>query len=117
MFAVWTTYGLRDCTDGSSNTIAFAESLTGQDNAGFGYGTQQNTACGNQYRGNVGTTAANPGTGGQGADDPQGYYGTSCQFLYASANAAAVIQGLQACAAGWNIGEWDVFVDARFLLG
>ena len=44
MFAVWTAYGLRDCTDGSSNTIAFAESLTGQDNAGFGYGNQQNTA-------------------------------------------------------------------------
>jgi prepilin-type N-terminal cleavage/methylation domain-containing protein/prepilin-type processing-associated H-X9-DG protein len=102
MFAVWTSYGLRDCTDGSSNTIAFAESLTGQDAAGFGYGTQQNTASGSQYRGNVGTTAADPGTGGQGADDPQLFYGKACQFLYASANSAAVIQGLQNCAKGWS---------------
>jgi prepilin-type N-terminal cleavage/methylation domain-containing protein/prepilin-type processing-associated H-X9-DG protein len=102
MFAVWTCYGLRDCTDGSSNTIAFAEGLTGQDNAGFGYGTQQNTASGTAYRGNVVTSANNPGTGGQGSDDPLGYYGTSCQFLYASANAAAVLAGLQSCAAAWN---------------
>jgi prepilin-type N-terminal cleavage/methylation domain-containing protein/prepilin-type processing-associated H-X9-DG protein len=102
MFAVWTCYGLRDCTDGSSNTIAFAESLTGQDNAGFGLGTQQNTAGGNQYRGNFIDNASDPGTGGQGADDPQGYYGKACQFLYASANASAVLQGLQNCATAWN---------------
>jgi prepilin-type N-terminal cleavage/methylation domain-containing protein/prepilin-type processing-associated H-X9-DG protein len=102
MFAVWTCFGLRDCTDGSSNTIAFAEGLTGQDNAGFGYGSQQNTAGGTAYRGNVVTSANNPGTGGQGSDDPLGYYGTSCQFLYASANAAAVLAGLQSCAAAWN---------------
>jgi prepilin-type N-terminal cleavage/methylation domain-containing protein/prepilin-type processing-associated H-X9-DG protein len=102
MFAAFTSYGLRDCTDGSSNTIAFAESLTGQDNAGFGYGSQQNTASGTNYRGNVGTTATDPGTGGQGADDPSGYYGKAAQFLYASANSVAVLQGLQACAAGWN---------------
>jgi len=29
MFTYWNCYGLRDCTDGSSNTIAFAESLVG----------------------------------------------------------------------------------------
>jgi prepilin-type N-terminal cleavage/methylation domain-containing protein/prepilin-type processing-associated H-X9-DG protein len=102
MFAVWTCYGLRDCTDGSSNTIAFAESLTGQDNAGFGLGSQQNTSGGTQYRGNMTTTATDPGTGGQGADDPSGWYGKAAQFLYASANTAAVIQGLQNCAQGWN---------------
>ena len=33
MFAVFTSYGIRDCTDGTSNTIAFAEALTGRDNA------------------------------------------------------------------------------------
>src|SRR5262249_45942001 len=105
MFAVWTCYGIRDCTDGSSHTIAVAEALTGQDAAGFGYGSQQNTAAGTgAYRGNMITDAANPGTGGQGGDDPAGYYATSAQFLYASANAAAVLQGLQACAQKWNSG-------------
>jgi prepilin-type N-terminal cleavage/methylation domain-containing protein/prepilin-type processing-associated H-X9-DG protein len=103
MFAVWTCYGIRDCTDGTSNTIAFAESLTGQDLAGFGYGTQQNQGVGGtQYRGNVVTNAANQGTGGQGSDDPNGYYGTNAQFLMASSNYAAVIQGLQACATAWT---------------
>jgi prepilin-type processing-associated H-X9-DG protein len=41
MFARWNCYGLQDCTDGSSNTIAFAESLVGQ------------TGAGNRYRGNM----------------------------------------------------------------
>jgi prepilin-type N-terminal cleavage/methylation domain-containing protein/prepilin-type processing-associated H-X9-DG protein len=41
MFARWTCYGLQDCPDGSSNTIAFAESLVGQ------------TGVGNRYRGNM----------------------------------------------------------------
>ena len=84
-------YGIRDCTDGSSNTIAFAESLTGQDGAGFGLGSQQNTAGGTPIPGQRDNDGRQSGHGGQGADDPQGYYGTSAQFLYASANAAAVI--------------------------
>ena len=29
MFTYWNCYGIRDCTDGTSNTIAFAESLVG----------------------------------------------------------------------------------------
>ena len=103
MFAVWNSYGIRDCTDGTSNTIAFAESLTGQDLGGFGYGGQQNTgAGGTQYRGNVITNAPNPGTGGQGSDDPNGYYGSNAQFLLASANYNAVIQALQVCATAWT---------------
>jgi prepilin-type N-terminal cleavage/methylation domain-containing protein/prepilin-type processing-associated H-X9-DG protein len=97
MFAVWTSYGIRDCTDGTSNTIAFAEALTGSDNA-----VSTNTSQGNAYRGDVVENANNPGTGGQGSDDPQGYYGTAAQFLYASANAPAVIAGLQACATAWS---------------
>jgi prepilin-type N-terminal cleavage/methylation domain-containing protein/prepilin-type processing-associated H-X9-DG protein len=32
LFVYWNCYGIRDCTDGTSNTIAFAESLVG-DNA------------------------------------------------------------------------------------
>ena len=38
MFAVWASYGVRDCTDGTSNTIAFAESLTGRANSAAGTG-------------------------------------------------------------------------------
>ena len=32
MFTYWGCYGLRDITDGSSNTVAFAESLVGDPN-------------------------------------------------------------------------------------
>jgi prepilin-type N-terminal cleavage/methylation domain-containing protein/prepilin-type processing-associated H-X9-DG protein len=32
MFAYWISYGLRDATDGSSNTVAFSESLVGDPN-------------------------------------------------------------------------------------
>jgi prepilin-type processing-associated H-X9-DG protein len=93
MFAAFTCYGIRDCTDGTSNTIAFAEALTGRAVANTG-----NTSQGDAYRGDVLENANSPGTGGQGADDPSGYYGTSAQFLSAAANTAAVLAGLQACA-------------------
>ena len=103
MFAVWTSFGIRDCTDGSSNTIAFAEALTGDDLAGFGYGTQQNTAAaGTPYRGNLVVNATDPGTGGQGADDPVPWYGKNAQFLNAAANSTAVLQALQICATAWK---------------
>ena len=29
MFTYWNCYGIRDCIDGTSNTIAFSESLVG----------------------------------------------------------------------------------------
>ena len=50
MFAVWKSYGVSDCTDGTSNTIAFAEALAGSNNSGFGYGGQINAASGTAYR-------------------------------------------------------------------
>jgi prepilin-type N-terminal cleavage/methylation domain-containing protein/prepilin-type processing-associated H-X9-DG protein len=93
MFAVFTSYGIRDCTDGTSNTIAFAEALTGRALANSG-----NTSQGDAYRGDLIENASDPGTGGQGADDPKGYYGKAAQFLTASSNPAAVLAGLQACA-------------------
>jgi prepilin-type N-terminal cleavage/methylation domain-containing protein/prepilin-type processing-associated H-X9-DG protein len=99
MFAVWTCYGIRDCTDGTSNTIAFAEALTGLANSNPG---TSNNAQGDAYRGNVVENAKNPGTGGQGSDDPVPYYGTNAQFFMASSNSAAVIAGLQACATAWS---------------
>jgi len=32
MFTYWLPFGIRDCTDGTSNTIAYSESLTGDNN-------------------------------------------------------------------------------------
>ncbi len=99
MFAVWTAYGIRDCTDGTSNTIAFAEALCGEANSALG---SSNHAQGDAYRGDVIENANSPGGGGQGSDDPSGYYGTSTQYLMASSNAAAVLAGLSACAQAWS---------------
>ncbi|MHC5538558.1 DUF1559 family PulG-like putative transporter [Singulisphaera rosea] len=93
MFAVFTAYGIRDVTDGTSNTIAFAEALTGRATQNSG-----NTSQGDAYRGDVIENATDPGTGGQGSDDPSGFYGQAAQFLYASSNQAAVLSALQGCA-------------------
>jgi len=41
LFMQWRTCGVLDCADGSSNTVAFAEALTG-DGAGAGYGGVNN---------------------------------------------------------------------------
>jgi prepilin-type N-terminal cleavage/methylation domain-containing protein/prepilin-type processing-associated H-X9-DG protein len=77
MFTYWQAYGLRDCTDGASNTIAYAESLTGKPNVG------------NAYRGNS----------TQGVNDP------GAQLFNASTNQAIVVQALQACAAAFKAGQ------------
>jgi prepilin-type N-terminal cleavage/methylation domain-containing protein/prepilin-type processing-associated H-X9-DG protein len=37
MFVYWNCYGIRDCVDGTSNTIAFAESLVGDNSNVVGY--------------------------------------------------------------------------------
>ena len=97
MFAVWTAYGMRDCTDGTSNTIAFAEALTGRDNAGLGQSRPRATPTGRRGRERQQPRRRRPGS-----DDPQGYYGTAAQYLYASANSAAVLAALQACATAWT---------------
>jgi prepilin-type N-terminal cleavage/methylation domain-containing protein/prepilin-type processing-associated H-X9-DG protein len=52
MFAYWVAFGIRDCTDGTSNTIAYAESLTGTNTNDF---TRLNNTNNNSV---VGVTAA-----------------------------------------------------------
>ena len=66
MFAVFTAYGIRDCTDGTSNTIAFAEALTGRDVA-----NAFNVAQGDAYRGDVVENASDPGPAARGRTTPR----------------------------------------------
>ena len=43
LFAYWVCFGIQDCTDGTSNTIAYAESLVGDSgNNSAAYGTHNN---------------------------------------------------------------------------
>ena len=35
LFTFWRSYGLRDCVDGSSNTIAFSEALVGDNSTNY----------------------------------------------------------------------------------
>jgi prepilin-type N-terminal cleavage/methylation domain-containing protein/prepilin-type processing-associated H-X9-DG protein len=52
MFAYETTYGIQNVTDGTSNTIAFAESLTGQGEGSYSPGTRGDST------GNIGSNQA-----------------------------------------------------------
>jgi prepilin-type N-terminal cleavage/methylation domain-containing protein/prepilin-type processing-associated H-X9-DG protein len=77
LFTFGIAYGLRDCTDGSSNTVAYGEWLVG-DGRGFYY---SNANPASQYRGN----------------GIIGIAGTSPSYQSAFQNPAAVLAGLQAC--------------------
>jgi prepilin-type processing-associated H-X9-DG protein len=82
LFATWLVYGIRDVTDGTSSTVAFAEALVG-DNRGNSRGGASTPSL---YRGN--------GVLGAGGNDI---------YLYnATTNLPAVTSGLQACAAAFN---------------
>jgi prepilin-type N-terminal cleavage/methylation domain-containing protein len=76
MFTYWLSYGLRHCTDGTSNTIAFSEGLVGTGDT-----------ASNNYRGNslVNDGGANAG-----------------QLYDARANATALQNGLNACNTNWS---------------
>jgi prepilin-type N-terminal cleavage/methylation domain-containing protein/prepilin-type processing-associated H-X9-DG protein len=82
LFWYYRSYGLRDATDGSSNTVAFSEGLVGGPQATSGY---------------RGTAVLATGV-------------TSAQFLDAWQSPAAVLAGLQTCTqafkSGSNLNQW-----------
>jgi prepilin-type N-terminal cleavage/methylation domain-containing protein len=54
IFTIWKSYGIQNVTDGTSNTLAFAEALTGNYAGGTGYGQRYTAYSGSvQYRGNI----------------------------------------------------------------
>jgi prepilin-type N-terminal cleavage/methylation domain-containing protein/prepilin-type processing-associated H-X9-DG protein len=80
LFAYTVSYGIRDCTDGSSNTIAFAEGLVGA--------PSQIAVKGNGVEGSGGQ----PQWGSQGSID-------------AYSNVAQVMSNLQGCDKAWQSGS------------
>jgi prepilin-type N-terminal cleavage/methylation domain-containing protein/prepilin-type processing-associated H-X9-DG protein len=103
VFAFNTTYGLRDITDGSSNTIAYAEKLTGTPG--------QNTGAGLLYRGN-GVNGAGP----------------SQSVFDATQNPVQIATDLATCQTAWlaltlgsgnlidNEGQWWLVGDTSYSL-
>jgi prepilin-type processing-associated H-X9-DG protein len=89
MFAIMMPYGLSDCTDGSSNTVAFAEALVGdgRGNGRIGGGGSNPS----RYRGNV----VMPASG-----EP-----ANARTFDAKTQQAAVMAGLQACATSFVPGN------------
>jgi prepilin-type processing-associated H-X9-DG protein len=58
LFAIGVTYGVQHCTDGSSNTVAYSETLTGDGKASSVWGPS--TSPPSRYRGNM-IYGASPG--------------------------------------------------------
>jgi prepilin-type N-terminal cleavage/methylation domain-containing protein/prepilin-type processing-associated H-X9-DG protein len=75
LFTFWRSYGIRDCVDGTSNTVAFSEGLVGDGS------TNWTRAAG------IAQLKTLPATS---------------QIMDASANWTAVQAGLQACLVSWN---------------
>ncbi len=86
MFTQWASYGLSDASDGSSNTIAYAEALVGD---GKGNGFIGNITPPSKYRGNFIMSPPGPSNG-------------SNNLFDAFQNPDLIIQDLQACATGFQ---------------
>jgi prepilin-type N-terminal cleavage/methylation domain-containing protein/prepilin-type processing-associated H-X9-DG protein len=98
LFAQWTVYGIRDATDGTSNTIAFSEALTGN-GQGSAYGGSMSNPSPSTYRGNF---IMSP---------PSGGLTTSLYDAYS--NVAGVLADLQSCAAGFQLAAAGTIADHR----
>jgi prepilin-type N-terminal cleavage/methylation domain-containing protein/prepilin-type processing-associated H-X9-DG protein len=86
LFTQWASYGISDCTDGTSNTIAYSEALVG-DGKGNGYIGNNNPPS--KYRGNFIMSPPGPSNGSNNLYD-------------AFQNAQLILGDLQACAAGFQ---------------
>ena len=97
MFAVWVSYGIRNCLDGTSNTLLYSEALVGN-----GQGNEtlnpypasrswNKSISGSRYRGN-GVTIASAGTVPPYQVD---------DFTSSAANMQGIIAALNACAVEW----------------
>jgi len=78
VFTLFQAYGISDVTDGTANTVAFSESLTGREGVG------------NAYRGNSTRGVSDPGVGG---------------LLDVSSNPALTMQALQACSQAFQANQ------------
>ncbi|AGA27870.1 DUF1559 domain-containing protein [Singulisphaera acidiphila] len=87
LFSYMFSYGIRDCTDGSSNTVAFAESIVGA--------PQQRATRGNGIVGSGGT----PQWGGKSVD------------VYM--DVPQVMSNLDGCASAWKTGTATNIVNTR----
>ena len=85
MFTKYTSYGVRDATDGTSNTVAFSEGLTGG-------ATNDNSRRNIRRNGVTGVSLAATSS-------------TNPQAFDASANITNVMQGLQTCTVAWQSGS------------
>jgi prepilin-type N-terminal cleavage/methylation domain-containing protein/prepilin-type processing-associated H-X9-DG protein len=85
LFAIWTSYGIADCVDGTSNTVAYSEALTG------------NGMYNTLYKGN----------------GLEGVGGANNWTFDASANPTAVLQQLQACSLKFNTNNLNLITPRR----
>jgi prepilin-type N-terminal cleavage/methylation domain-containing protein/prepilin-type processing-associated H-X9-DG protein len=86
LFTQWASYGIADCSDGASNTIAYSEALVG-DGKGNGYIGNNNPPS--KYRGNFIMSPPGPSNGSNNLYD-------------AFMNPSLILADLQACAAGFQ---------------
>jgi prepilin-type N-terminal cleavage/methylation domain-containing protein/prepilin-type processing-associated H-X9-DG protein len=102
LFTIWKSYSIANATDGTSNTLAFAEALTGQ--GGNGYNSSgPNGGNGSQYRGNY--VYLHQG----GAPTSGAVYDVS-----AVANAySKVVTDIQTCASGFRASLPGTIADYR----
>ena len=96
MFGMWISFGLADVTDGSSNTVAFAEGLQG-DARGNGRG---GISPSSHYRGN--------GVMGAGGGDPDTFDGSGLTNWTTN-----IVPALQSCLAQWQNLSSTKIVDYR----